>query len=115
MGWLRANRRWTGGLALFALALQLVLAFGHTHLIPAAGAATAIVASASSPAGDPPQHLPDDCAICAVIHLAGTLALPTPVALVLPPRLHILWDDAPVLQHIAAPAAAFQARGPPLS
>jgi len=115
MGWLRAKQRWAAGLALFALALQFALAFGHAHPLPTAEAAAAIVANATPPGGDSPQHLPDDCAICAVIHLAGTLALPAPAALPLPLAVHLVWDDTPPLQRIAAPAAAFHARAPPLS
>ena len=32
MGWFRSNRRGSGMLALFALAVQFVVAFGHVHL-----------------------------------------------------------------------------------
>jgi hypothetical protein len=115
MGWLRANRRRTGGLALFALALQLILAFGHTHPAPTTAATTDIVASIPSPAGDPPQHPLDDCAICAVTHLAGTLALPASASLIVPGAMHVVWDDTPRPKHVAARTAAFQARGPPLT
>jgi hypothetical protein len=34
MGWFRTNRIWAGRLALLALALQLVLSFGHHHPLP---------------------------------------------------------------------------------
>src|SRR5215472_13233042 len=37
MRWFRANRRFSGTLALFALALQFTLAFGHIHLRDFAG------------------------------------------------------------------------------
>jgi hypothetical protein len=112
MGWLRTNRRWPSGLAVFALALQLALAFGHAH--PLSSADTAVTVTAS-PIDDPAQHRPDDCAICAVIHLAGSL-LPPPAAPALPYAGPAAWDDIPPsLEHIAAAAAAFQARGPPLS
>jgi len=115
MGSLRANRRWTATLALLALALQFVLAFGHVHALPNVDAAHSFVASTSAPGGDLPQHPADDCAICAVIHLAGTLALPSVAALIPPHAAHIIWDDRASPQHVAAPAAAFQARGPPLN
>ena len=37
MDWVRQQRRMAGGLALFALALQLVLSFAHTHAEDFAG------------------------------------------------------------------------------
>src|SRR5262245_36804016 len=95
MGWFRSRSRWGSYFALLALAVQLVLSFGHVHLegsIPghasalfAVHPANAAAAAAVNPSG---KHLPaqadDRCPICALIHLAGALVPTTPPAL---PRL----------------------------
>lgn len=117
MGWFRTNRIWAGRLALFALALQLVLAFGHHHPLrlacPEAGAAVQAVALSAGTdlPGQPNDE--DHCAICAVIHLAGTLTLPPPVVLPVPAPLPVAWTLPPVTQHVALAARAFHARAPP--
>src|ERR1700693_3120653 len=83
MRWFRANRMVGGRLALFALALQLVLSFGHIHpedlfgsakggalsvstVLPTAAEATALSADQASHQGD------DYCAICATMALLNT-------------------------------------------
>ena len=85
MGWFRSRARWGSYLALFALAFQLALSFGHVHLegvAPVAGHASAVPgihpASAAAAAVDPagkefPALADDHCPICALIHLAGAL------------------------------------------
>jgi hypothetical protein len=115
MGWVRNRRRFGGWLALFALALQLALSFGHIHPEDFAAANPAGVAAAhsgsvpSAPVGD---H--DDCPICAAIHLAGTLLLPAPPAIPLAVIPAFTRIDAPAPSEPApAPAQFFQARGPP--
>ena len=92
MCWFRSRARLGGWLALFALTLQLVLTFGHVHLDHAAplspvSAIAAATASAHPAAPAVPDGAADDyCAICALVHLAGTLTpaeapvLPVPVA-----------------------------------
>jgi hypothetical protein len=111
-------------LALFALACQLVLSFGHVHASQFGGAATAWApaetgdASAggpsSSPQKDPIGLAADFCAICANISLANTLILPI-LAIILAPRLFteiLAWSLA-----ASEPASydhlPFSARGPP--
>ena len=82
MRWFRGNERGTAWLALLALAVQLAVSFGHVHVPDVhAGLTAGIAAGASTPADDPQHPGPDGCAVCAVIHLAGTLALPAPVVL----------------------------------
>ena len=75
--------------ALFALALQFALSFGHIHLTRLSGLGPVSVQTTLvlpfSP-GDGPVRQDsgpaiDDCAICASIHLAGTLLPPTAGAL----------------------------------
>src|SRR5438128_3708538 len=92
MSWFRSRARLGAWLALFALTLQLVLTFGHVHLDRAAplnpvSAITAAAASADPATPAAPDTVADDyCAICALIHLAGSLtpaeapALPVPIA-----------------------------------
>jgi hypothetical protein len=123
MRWFRSHRLKVAQLALFALACQFVLAFGHVHPERLAGssshwagaAAAATSADPSSPRKNNPSGLGEDfCAICANISLVGALVVPaTPAA---PPRISF-FDD--LHWPFAATAAAsidlfhFNARGPP--
>ncbi len=122
MRWFRTNRRFAGTLALFALALQFTLAFGHIHLRDFAGVPGVAVAQAQATTSDPaddynPGHSADDyCLICATANLAGTLVLPSQVALV----LAISSTDTSYGHFCAAPCgrmdhALFRARAPPLA
>lgn len=117
MGWFRNNRIWAGRLALVALALQLVLAFGHHHALPLSPSVAVAAAQAGAlPSGTDLPGQPDDqdhCAICAVIHLAGTLTLPPPVALPVPAPMPVAWIVSPATQHTALATRAFRARAPP--
>jgi hypothetical protein len=80
MGWIRTNRRFCGRLALFALALQLVLSFGHVHLrdfagIPGTAVAQAQASAQHGPSGDTADN-DGYCLVCASVALTGTLVLP---------------------------------------
>ena len=115
MDWFRSRRGLGGGLALFALALQLLLSFGHTHAEDfAAAPGHAIVAPADpSPDEDGDRHHAD-CAICAVIHLTGTLLLPAPPHIALPAAetfARVATRD--LREPSRAPRQPFQARAPP--
>jgi hypothetical protein len=122
MRWFRANRRFTGTLALWALALQITLSFGHIHARDFAGVPGVAVAKAQSTGVDSDGnsgtgHSTDDyCLICATANLAGTLVLPSQVALV-PPA-----DSADTSYgHFCAAFcgridhALFRARAPPIA
>ena len=122
MRWFRTNRRFAGTLALFALALQITLSFGHIHLRDFAGVPGVAVAQAQATATDPandhnPGHSADDyCLICATASLAGTLVLPSQVA----PRVPVSSADTSYGHFCAAPCsridhALFSARAPPLA
>lgn len=109
-----------GCLALLALAMQLVLSFGHTHAprAPDANLALACRTFFNPPAdqGCPPLKKHDDCALCWTVAAAGTLVLPDPPALVVPnssSESRLLEGSRALALEIAA--AAFDARGPPLS
>lgn len=122
----RTNHRRVAWLALFALWLQLALSFGHMHPEDFAGLSSGAAHQQfvkSDPIGDPaapldplaegPGH--EACAICASIHLAGTLTLPEPIELKAP-----LAADAAMLRRggelllLPAPHSLFQTRAPPL-
>jgi hypothetical protein len=103
MRFFRSHSSKMASLALFALACQFVLAFGHIHLDRTAGnsshwavaAAAATITSAdlpSLPRQDDPSGLGSDfCAICANISLAGALVIPaTPTVL---PRISFVDDS----------------------
>jgi Protein of unknown function (DUF2946) len=140
MKWFRSNIKQGARLALFALAVQFVLAFGHFHGV-AARAAPAIQASTAQietsyadrvvtsdavnpsaqnrqPASDrdPDQQPSDACAICAVIALASTGLFATPPLLLLPQAIEFLYlaSDAEFI-HLNSVRVAFQPRAPPVS
>jgi hypothetical protein len=107
-----------GWLALTALALQLVVSFAHVHPedFLHAGDHPTIVTQAGGAAGVPGDidHDHRGCAICATIHHAAKVLLPTPPAIIVPAR--IVADPLPGGIEDAVPSAralAFDARGPP--
>jgi Protein of unknown function (DUF2946) len=94
MHWLRSNR-FGSWCALFALALQLGLSFGHVHRGgPVGSFAFSVLAvaatdqsAAAMPAGGPELPKPGDlgyCGVCTTIALAGTLVPPATPELPLP-------------------------------
>jgi Protein of unknown function (DUF2946) len=127
MRWLRSRSRFGSCLALFALAFQLAVSFGHVHLdhiTPVSPGATALAstqASAddlnvpSSPAGR--EDLADDCCpICTLIHLAGALMPAETPSLALPNVFGQLRLELAAALDLTAPhAALFQARAPPIA
>jgi hypothetical protein len=122
MRWFRRNMRIGSWCALFALAIQLVLSFGHLHF--ASSAATAALASAAAePAGaadDPPtptkhSRVADYCTICASLHLVGLLTAEPPSVAALQPT-----SQARLTACITGPSETydglpFNARAPPLA
>jgi Protein of unknown function (DUF2946) len=139
MKWFRKHIKTGSRLALFALAIQFALSFGHFHGV-AAQAAPAIQAGLSqadlayigtvaapdaaseaaqkqqpsNPDGD--QQPADSCAICAVMALAGNLLFATPPVLLLPQAVEFLYrtTDAEFV-HLGSVHPAFQSRAPPIS
>ncbi|WGR95658.1 DUF2946 family protein [Bradyrhizobium sp. ISRA443] len=140
MKWFRRHIRTGSRLALFALAVQFVLSFGHFHPIAAANAAPAVQTGLSKldfayigtsatpdlaiqvvhkqpPADqDKNRHPADNCAICAVISMAGNLLVGGPPVLLLPEAVEFLrrTTDAEFL-HLKSAPTAFRSRAPPLS
>jgi hypothetical protein len=137
MKWFRSNIRHGSRVALFALAVQFALSFGHFHGIaaqaaPAIQSGTALSdipatlavagmgdASAQQPAPtnhDPDQQPGDACAICAVMALANAALFATPPLLLLPQAVEFLYltTDAEFV-HLDSARVAFQPRAPPVS
>jgi hypothetical protein len=136
MKWFRSHIKQGARLALFALAIQFALSFGHFHGI--AEAAPAIQSGATqsgsshadglavSEAGATQQQSPanhdsdrqsnDNCAICAVMAMANATLFATPPVLLLPQAVEFLYlaTDAEFV-HLNAVRVAFQPRAPPIS
>jgi hypothetical protein len=123
MRWVRTTRRCGTWLALAAMALQLVLSFGHVHFDKVgAGSVAAKVAdtrappSKSSPAQHPSNETDDYCAICATLHLASTSLLPGAPPLSVPSVTQIIEHlNSPASLFVARQRTAFQSRAPPLT
>ena len=128
MKWFRRSIRTGSRLALFALALQFVLAFGHFHVNAAQAAPPDLVqlqvlpADASSQAEQQPANHGDEqqsnepCAICAVLSLANTVVFSTPPLLLLPDAIEFLYlATVAELIHLNSARSAFQSRAPPVS
>jgi len=140
MNWFRANIKHGSRVALFALAVQFGLSFGHFHGI----AAQAVPAMQSGPTqsgfsyadhlaapeaavsesarrqplpGHDSDHQPGDvCAICAVIALANAVLFATPPQLLLPQAIELYYPTAAAESvHLNAVRVAFQPRAPPVS
>ena len=139
MKWFRKHIKTGSRLALFALAIQFGLSFGHFHGITAQAAPAiqtglsqadlAYIGTVAAPdtAGeaaqkqapsnpDTDQQPADACAICAVIALGNNLLFATPPLLLLPQavELRYLTTDAEFV-HLSSVHPAFQSRAPPIS
>jgi uncharacterized iron-regulated membrane protein len=137
MKWFRSNIRHGSRLALFALALQFALSFGHFHRAAAQAAPALQSGSAQSglsnvknlsppdavnkaaeqqPGSDTDRQPSDACAICAVIALANSVLFAAPPSLPLPQAIESphLTAGAEFVQLYAA-RVAFQPRAPPAS
>jgi hypothetical protein len=124
MRWFRTNKEFGGRLALFALAVQLVLSFGHIHREDIYGSRAALPSvSDPAPAADgfallptnhPAKHADDYCAICATIHLLNATFVAAPPQLALPFVSYAIEHIDRVADVILAPQrTSFQARAPP--
>ncbi|WP_198964620.1 DUF2946 family protein [Bradyrhizobium sp. C9] len=140
MKWFRRHIKTGSRLALFALAVQFVLSFGHFHPIAAAQAAPAIqtglslldlayIGTSATPdlaaqvtRTEPPtrhdndRHPADNCAICAVISLASSMLFTAPPVLLLPEAVELLFRTTNAeFVHLKSAPSAFHSRAPPLS
>jgi hypothetical protein len=109
-------------LALFALAVQLVLSFGHVHLnAVSASTLTALADGTGASLGRPNAPIPKpdgstafDCPICALIQLAAAAVPATAPAMPLPANFGPIWPNAPAeAALVTRPYLLFQSRAPP--
>lgn len=132
MKWFRSNIRHGARLAMFAMLVQFALTFGHSHWFAQAaplvqsqltdsgkGSASidrAAVEKQSPAAPDREQPGDDNCAICALVAMAGTVMSATPPLLLLPQAVELLYrtTDAEFV-HLNSARTAFQPRAPPVS
>jgi hypothetical protein len=117
MKWVRSNIRLGARVALFALAVQFALSFGHFHAI-AAQAAPSLQSTQNvpSPGPDSGQHPDDLCDICAVIALTSTAVAAAPPALPVPQAVELPRQTTETaFLRLHAARAAFQSRAPPFS
>jgi hypothetical protein len=122
MRWFRANRILGSRLALLALAVQFIVAFGHIHRDDIYGPARVAAAIAAPvpgggqplPGDQPTKHGDDYCAICAAMSLLGNSFVAAAPALPLPSASHAIEQfDRVAAVFIAPRRAAFQSRAPP--
>jgi hypothetical protein len=124
MRWFRSKLHLGSRLALFALAVQMVLSFGHVHLHNFAQASTtsAMVTGSGTalPSERAPGHNPGgatdtDCPICALIQLVATSTPSVAPVLPLPASFALIRLRAPMeLASASSPHLLFQARAPPV-
>ena len=132
MKWFRSKIRHGARLALFAMLVQFALTFGHSHWFAQAAplaqsqltdsakniASTDHAAAEKQSPASPHREQPgdDNCAICALVAMAGTVTFATPPLLYLPQAVKLLYrtTDAEFI-HLESARSAFQPRAPPAS
>jgi hypothetical protein len=134
MKWFRSNIRHGARLAIFAMLVQFALTFGHSHWFaqaaPLAQSSLQQTDGAQAPASidrsaverqsplapDREQPGEDNCAICALVAMAGTVLFAAPPVLLLPQVIDLLYrtTDAEFV-HLKSAGTAFQPRAPPAS
>ncbi|MBN8980301.1 MAG: DUF2946 domain-containing protein [Rhizobiales bacterium] len=119
MFWLRSKAKSLSFVALFALALQLGLSFGHVHADRALAGKTAVaglLSSTSSDSGNDTDNRADLCAVCVTIAIANALIDSAPPVLPLP-VVTTASDILPVAVASGASTTAlgFQSRAPPIA
>jgi hypothetical protein len=138
MRWFRSNIKRVSHVALFALAIQFALSFGHFHgvanqatsatqsgsaksaFLVADNLATQVEynpsASRPAPSHDPGEHPGDICAICAVMAMANAALFATPPTVLLPQAFDFSYTAKTTeLVRVSPVRVAFQPRAPPIS
>jgi hypothetical protein len=122
MRWFRSRLHLGSRLALFALAVQLALSFGHVHLhnfVPDTTRSATLDSGRVLLSERAPSHHPDgsfdaDCPICALIQLVATSVPSVAPVLPLPTYPASTGPQAPAeLASASSPHFLFQARAPP--
>jgi len=129
MYWFRSRLRLGSWLALLALAFQLAVSFAHVHVDGKGSGNASILAgvlavqastgvdSASPAASDEAPALADDyCAVCALIHLVGTVVAAQAPDLPVPTVFGRREAGPPAEVGLTARShALFAARAPPIA
>jgi hypothetical protein len=127
MNWVRSTVRPFARLALFALAVQMVVSFGHMHPDDLGLPSLATAHWAHFPSGatqaltrptDQHQYPSSDdyCPICASMALLAIGAPSLPPVIVAPPQISRVLSSPASLYLVATQATlSFQARAPPLA
>lgn len=122
MQWFRSRAKRTSGLALFALAIQFALSFGHFHPAEFARSTTevasaykaTIVAAVASSDQNSVDHDAGYCGVCAVTALAKSTVLAAAGGLPLPDLVGaVLLRSGTPFRLIETKRVAFQSRAPP--
>lgn len=120
MKWFRDHIRNGAKLALFALAVQIVLSLGHIHLDDIHAAPTGSTIQTVEAPSTPDTHHHQQhrvgvaCDICAVMAMAGTALFSAPPVLLLPDVTDIAHAAIKAeFDHLDSISGAQHARGPP--
>jgi hypothetical protein len=117
IGWLRTKKHFGARLALIALALQVLLTFGHVHVRAASVASVVQSSQSNGTAPRDPSHngLGEfDCPTCALIQLSAISTPPVAPELPLPIATDFVASrPGNMLAATIAPRPSFQARAPP--
>lgn len=117
MNWLRSKAKRLSLLALFALALQFGLSFGHFHNDLAVASLSASASQASTPDTDHDQHAHRDlCAICSTVAMTSNAVATVAPSLPLP-LTFAAYRTALDPESVAPDSrrGAFRSRAPPQS
>jgi|ERR1700744_4478452 hypothetical protein len=126
MGWFRANSRLGSKVALFALAIQLFLSFGHIHPddiygslktpFPAQAYAHSAATKGLIVSNDQSAQVADDfCAICASVSLLGSSIAAEPPKIALPEPQTVERTPRVITFVIVPDRGPFQSRAPPVA
>jgi hypothetical protein len=128
VNWFRSKIRSGARLALFALAFQMAVSFGHMHRddlglppLPSSDNAQVDIAQVASIAAMPPDTNPDHhpasddyCPICASMQLIATALPSLPPVVLAPEPIRPVWlAQTPAQVFSPRVALSFRARGPP--
>jgi hypothetical protein len=120
MSGFRQRKCFSSYLALFAVAFQLFVSFGHVHLntLTSTNIDIADQSALSQRQDEPSQNVPGDerdrCSICAIIGLAGSLLVPDPNIFVPPVNQYCESLSCFNSFHVSiAERVYFQSRAPP--
>jgi hypothetical protein len=129
MGWFRIYRKFGGSLALFALALQAYLSFGHIHpddIYGPVGGSLMTAEAVVLPSAESVRSIPADepwysgdalCPICETMSFLSTSFVPeAPQVFPLPFVSQPVEHSAVIIALLIAPRRApFQSRAPPIA